>query len=395
MENIVVDKPNLQPEVVPVQEASSGLDSIAQKMAAMKEQTLRNQIKATEQSGTGESKPAGKETSVAPAGVVEDTEYTEPEVADPETEYSEGTDESDAQDTDPVSQEDSTSEDLIDFLEFADTNPNAKFKFMRNGKEVVIDAKKAASILGQGAAISEEARQLKIEKAEFSEYLEKKRADTEGLMLAMEFTIQPQIQKAYDEILKTQGYQATFQQQLATVRDPAQRARIQASITQNEKYIAQQGAVINQLKPRVDEFYQMRSQQVQEILDNGRKNFKDKELKNEYVYNEVREKVAKGWDGAKGQLVPGISNLDLISADEHILGLLRDGLKFRDRPKAKSAGNSIAALTQRRAGSSMPSGRSGDDVSDLREKARGGDKKAADNLLVAQMNALRAQRNRR
>jgi hypothetical protein len=34
-------------------------------------------------------------------------------------------------------------------------------------------------------------------------------------------------------------------------------------------------------------------------------------------------------------------------------------------------------------------------MSSLREKARGGDKKAADNLLVAQMNALRAQRGQR
>ena len=396
MDTIVSDKPNLVPETVPVENVSTGLDSIAQKMAAMKEQTLRNQMKTTEPAETGETKPAGKATPVAPEGVVEDTvEETEPEVVDPDAEYAEGTDEPDAQDTDPVSQENSTSEDLIDFLEFAETNPNAKFKFMRNGKEVVIDAKKAASILGQGAAISEEARQLKIEKSEFNEYLNNKRAETEGLLLAMEFTIQPQLQKAYDEILKTQGYQTTFQQQLASTNDPAQRARIQASIQQNERYIAQQGATINQLKPKVDQFYQMRSEQVRGVLDSSRKNFKDKELRNEYVYNEVRDKVAKGWEGAKGQLVPGIDNIDLICADEHVMSLIRDGLKYRDRPKTKSAGSSIAALTQRRGGSTINAGPKGDDLNSLREKARGCDKKAADNLLVAQMNALRASRGNR
>jgi ribosomal protein S16 len=196
MDTIVADKPNLQPETVPVENVSTGLDSIAQKMAAMKEQTLRNQMKAPEPTETGEAKPAGRATPVAPDGVVEDTvDETEPEVAEPDSEYSEGTDDADAP-HEEVSQTDSTSEDLIDFLEFAESNPNAKFKFMRNGKEVVIDAKKAAGILGQGAAISEEARQLKIEKSEFSEYQQSKRAETEGLLLAMEFTVRPQLQKA-------------------------------------------------------------------------------------------------------------------------------------------------------------------------------------------------------
>ena len=207
----------------------------------------------------------------------------------------------------------------------------------------------------------------------------------------MEFTVRPQLQKAYDEIIKTQGYQTTFQQQLNATADPAQRARIQASIQQNERYIAQQGAIINQLKPNVDQFYNLRSQQVKEILETNRKAFQDKELRNEYVYNEVREKVAKGWDGAKGQLVPGVDNIDLISSDEHILSLIRDGLKYRDRPKAKSAGNSIAALTQKRSNGTINS-RPGNQMSDLQEKAKAGDRVAQDNLLVAKMNALRAQR---
>jgi hypothetical protein len=277
-------------------------------------------------------------------------------------------------------------------LEFAETHPNAKFKFVRNGKEIEIDARKAASILGQGAAISEDARQLKIDKSEFDEYLTTKRAETEGLLLAMEFTVRPQLQKAYDEIVKTQNYQAVFQQQLAQTQDPAAIARIQANMQQNERYIAQQGAMINQLKPNVDQFYQIRQQQVAEVLDTNRRAFKDKELRNQYVYNEIVEKVSRDWAGAQGQLVPGIKNIDLIASDEHLMSLLRDGLKFRDKPKARSAGSSIAALTSRKGGG-MPAGQ-GDEISSLRQKAREGDKKAQDNLLVAQLRQIKASRGR-
>jgi len=391
MENIVTDRPNLQPETVPVKEASQGLDAIAQKMAAM-----RNQVQPTKPTGTGNSDVATDERPVAPSGEEvsndSDTDLVEPEIVDPDAEYSPSNEEADA--PEEVSNADSSDAELIDFLEFTNENPNAKFKFMRNGKEVVIDAKKAAAILGQGAAISEDARQLKIERSEFDEYKEVKRAETEGLILAMEFTVAPQIQRAYDEIVKVQQYQNTFQQQLAQTADPSQRARIIANLQQNERYLQQQAQVVQELKPRMDQFYAMRQQQVAEVLDNSRKNFKDRELRNEYVYNEIREKVSKEWDGAKRQLVPGVDNIDLIASDEHILSLLRDGLKFRDRPKAKQAGNSIAALTQKRGGSTIAS-RNGNQLSDLESKAKAGDKKAQDNLLVAKMQALRAQRGGR
>jgi hypothetical protein len=389
MENIVADKPNLTPETVPVQKVDSGLDAIAQKMAAM-----RNQPRVTEPVETGTPVAATTDAPVAPQGTENDAELIEPEVAEPEAEYSESTDQAEAPEFDEVqvSEAEPGPAEIIDFLEFAETNPDAKFKFMRNGKEIVVDAKKAASILGQGAAISEEARQLKVDRAEFDEYLQNKRAETDGLLLAMEFTIKPQLQRAYDEIVKTQGYQTTFQQQLAQTQDPAQRARIQASMQQNERYIAEQGRLINQMKPNVDEFYNMRSQQVKDTLETNRKAFKDKELRNSAIYNEVREKIADGWAGAKGQLVPGINNLDLISADEHVLSLLRDGLKYRDRPKTKQAGASIAALTTRRAGTQINPSRNQDEITSLREKARGGDTKAADNLLMAQMKALRSRR---
>ena len=384
MDTLVSDKPNLAPEVVPVQN-STGLDAIAEKMAAM-----RNQPSITNPTETGVKVEAKSATPVAPEGTEEEILSDEPEVVAPEDDdSSEASEEAEA--PEEVSQADSSSEDIIDFIEFAEQHPNAKFKFKRNGKEIEVDAKKAAAILGQGAAISEDARQLKVDKAEFDEYLNNKRAETEGLLLAMEFTVQPQLQRAYDEIVKTQNYQTTFQQQLAQTQDPAQRARIQASMQQNERYIAQMGQTINQIKPQVDQFYQMRAEQVKGILDSNRKAFKDKELRNEYVYNEIRDKVARGWSGAEGQLVPGIKNIDLISSDEHLMSLVRDGLKYRDRPKAKSAGSSIAALTTpKRSGNSISPGK--DQMTSLQEQARAGDKKAQDNLLVAKMNAMRTRR---
>ena len=386
------NSPNTQQSAVTEQSAVPSLDSIAAKMTAMREHTERNLIRQqTEQTATGQDESADDSSPVAPSDNAEaevvDANDTSIENADHETE---------AQDADPVSNNsnDSTAEDLIDFLEFADTNPNAKFKFMRNGKEVVIDAKKAASILGQGSAIHEEARQLKIERAEFDEYMNEARARQEGLTLAMEFTVQPKLQKAYDEIVKTQGYQTTFQQQLARTQDPAQVARIQASMQQNEQYIRQQQQAISQLKPAVDQFRQVRAQQVTERLEHARKSFQDKELKNEYVFNELRDKVAKIWPSAKQEIIPGVPNIDLISSDENLLSLVRDGLRYRDKPTTRSAGSSMAALTSRKGSTNAQRG-ADDSIAKLREQAKSGDKKAADNLLVAQLQRLRQGRGGR
>ena len=374
-----------------VQSAVPSLDSIAAKMTAMRENTLRNQIRTPEQTATGADDTAVSSNPVAPS------DNADAEVADSsDTEYASDNQETEAQSNEPVSDSnnDSSADELIDFIEFADSNPNAKFKFMKNGKEVIVDAKKAAAILGQGSAIHEEARQLKIERAEFDEYLTDVRARQEGLTLAMEFTVQPKLQQAYDEILKTQGYQTTFQQQLSRTQDPAQVARIQASMQQNETYIRSQQQTIQGLKPAVDQFRQVRTQQVAERLDHARKNFKDKDLKNEFVYNEVRDKITKLWPEAKGEIIPGVPNIDLISSDENLLSLVRDGLRYRDKPSAKSAGSSMAALTQRKGTSPSRSG-ADSDISKLREQAKAGDKKAGDNLLVAQLQRLRSGRGGR
>ena len=368
-----------------VNPAVPSLDSIAEKMAVMRQQTERNQLRATEQTATGTEEESLK--PVAHASV-------EPEVADAsDTDIDSDNYEADAQDTpdEPVSPDsnNSTADDLIDFVEFAETNPNARFKFMKNGKEVVIDAKKAASILGQGGAIHEEARQLKVEKAEFDEFVKDSRAKQEGLTLAMEFTVQPKLQAAYDEILKTQNYQTTFHQQLAQTQDPGQRARITASMQQNEQYILQQQQLIGQLKPAVDQFREVRRQQVTERLEQNRKGFTDKELRNEYVYNELRDKVAKIWPDAHGEIIPGVQNIDLISSDENLLGLVRDGLKYRGKPTTRSAGSSIAALTSRK-GSTSSSRDQSEGMNKLREQAKSGDKKAGDNLLMQRLTQIRS-----
>ena len=378
--------PNTPQGAVTESPAVPSMDSIAAKMTAMKEMTLRNQIGATNQTATGIDEEA--EQSSSP--VATDT----PEIDETEDYNSDGSDyEADAPEEVSTDSSNSTADELIDFVEFAETNPNAKFKFVKNGKEVIMDAKKAAAILGQGGAIHEEARQLKVERAEFDEYLQEVRSRQEGLTLAMEFTVQPKLQAAYDEIVKTQNYQTTFQQQMARTNDPAQRARIQASMAQNERWIQQQQQTIGQLKPAVDQFRQVRAQQVGERLDQARKGFTDKELKNEYVYNEVRDKVSKLWKNAKDEIIPGIPNIDLISSDEALLSLVRDGLRYRDKPSTKSAGSSMAALTSRK-GSSTQKGNS-DDIGKLREQANKGDKKAADNLLMAQLQRIKASRGGR
>jgi len=370
------------------QSAVPSLDQvIADKMTAMRTQAQRNQTLNPNQTATGVDGSADTSASVAPD--------KEAEVGDTDTEeyYS---DDQEAAAPEEVSTDstDSTAEELIDFVEFAETNPNAKFKFMKNGKEIIVDAKKAASILGQGSAIHEEARQLKVERAEFDEYINEARQRQDGLTLAMEFTVQPRLQKAYNEIVKVQGYQNTFQQQLARTQDPVEVARIQANMAQNEQYIRQQQKQIGKIQPAIEQFRQIRKEQVTEALTQSRKSFTDKELKNEYVYNELREKIEKVYPHAKREIVPGVPNIDLISSDETLLGLIRDGLKYRDKPTTKSAGASMAVLTNRKGSSNTNKGPN-DNIDKLREQAKAGDKKAGDNLLMAQLQRLKAGRGGR
>ena len=123
-------------------------ESIVAKMTAMRDQTLRNQMRTTSDTATGTEDSAESSSPVEPevSGTEDETVLTD--------DMYDATAEDTAQD-EPVSNPDNSQEEaLIDFIEFAETNPNAKFKFTRNGKEIVIDARKAAAILGQGGAIA-------------------------------------------------------------------------------------------------------------------------------------------------------------------------------------------------------------------------------------------------
>lgn len=375
--------PNTQ-SAVPANKSETGLEAIATKMAAM-----RNQMAATKPTETGVTETASEVVPVAPGS---DAESIEPEIVTPDENIGEPTAEIDAPEMVSETKAESTAQDIIDFVEFATENPNAKFKFMRNGKEMIIDAKQAQAILGQGGAIHEEARQLKVERAEFDEWKKEQQAQQAGLTLAMEFVVQPQLQTAYDEIRKITGWNQTFAQQYANTNDEGEKARIQASIKQNEDYINQQRQIINQLKPNIDQFRSVRKQQVAELLENSRKAFTDKELKNAYIFNELRDRMVKEWKDANAEIVPGIQNIDLIMSDELVAGLIRDGFKFREKPAVKSAGSSIAALTSggKTSVTNAKTERQAQ-LESLQVKANSGDKKAQDNLLMAKLNAMRGR----
>lgn len=386
------NSPNL-PQAATVDNASVMDQGIYEKMTAMRENTLRNQLLSPKADVAGETAEANAESPVAP----DEPKITSQEDADIDRYAEDDIQEPAEPAEEPVSEApdaNSSADELIDFIEFAETNPNAKFKFMRNGKEVVIDAKRAAAILGQGGAIHEEARQLKVDRAEFDEYTKQQREHHDGLTLAMEFTVAPRLQKAYSEIVKTQKYNQVFYEQLAKTQDAAQQAQIQANIEQNERYMQQQGSLINQIKPRIDQFRQLRQQQVSGLLEQSRQSFTDKELKNSYVFNELRDKLSKQWNNASGETLPGIKNIDLVTSDETLLGLIRDGLKYRDRPASKQAGSSMAVLT-RKSQSTPNTKTEQESISKLREQAKGGDKKAADNLLMQQLSKIRSARTSR
>jgi len=74
---------------------------------------------------------------------------------------------------------------------------------------------------------------------------------------------------------------------------------------------------------------------------------------------------------------------------------VRDGLRYRDKPKkTRSAGSSMAQLTNRK-GASQSQRNQNQGIDKLREQANSGDKKAADNLLMAQLNRIRQSRGGR
>lgn len=282
--------------------------------------------------------------------------------------------------------------DAVDFLEFAEQNPNVILKFPNKDAEggfVEMTAQKAAAILGQGSAIHENARKLKAERAEFEEYEAKRRAELDGLQIGLELTVVPQLQQAADELVTLQQYNQQWKQILQSATDEVQRSEAEAAIRQNAALIDEKARFIQTNRPKIDQFYQHRSAFVQEQLDRARQGFTDKELANKANFAELREKLGKEWKNAKSSYIPGVANIDLLSSDEYILGLIRDGMKFREGPKVKNAGGSLAATSKPVArAKTVPEDR----TSELQKKADAGDKNAARDLLATMLAANKRRR---
>ena len=320
-----------------------------------------------------ESPEAAPEQEAEPENVVSETEGTEePEVTEEPAE--EGASEP------------------VNFFAFADENPDLKFRIPNKNAEggfVEITAKKAATLLGQTSDIDENARRLKAERADFEEYESKRKTELDGLQIGLELTIVPQLQQAADELVTLQQYN----QQWSQIRDRAtsevERSEAEAAIRQNAQLIEEKSKFIQTNRPKVQEFYQVRSQYVQQELEKARQGFTDKELANKANFTELREKLGKEWKGAQGSFVPGVQNIDLVSSDEYLLGLIRDGMKFREGPKVRNAGGSIAA-----AGKVVAKAKTApeDKTTELQKKAQAGDKNAARDLLATM---LASNRNRR
>jgi hypothetical protein len=351
---------------------------------------------ATEQTGSAEQTiaamiAANKRNIPQPSGSTpppagqEETVVDSPEAAleaEPENSATETTDT-----VEPENTEEATDgvTDTVNFLEFAEQNPDMMWRIPNKDAEngfVEIPVSRAAAILGQGSAIHENARKLKVERADFEEYEANRRKELDGLQIGLELTIQPQLQTAADELVTLQQYNQQWKQILDNAQDEVQRSEAEAAIRQNSQLIQEKSQFIQATRPKVDQFYQQRTAFVQDQLEKARQNFSDAELKNKASYSELREKLSKDWKGANGSFVPGVPNIDLVSSDEYLLGLIRDGMKFRDGPKVRNAGGSLAATNKPVAkAKTSPDNK----AEELQKKAQAGDKNAARDLLATML----------
>ena len=153
--------------------------------------------------------------------------------------------------------------------------------------------------------------------------------------------------------------------------------------------IEEKSEFIKSNRPRVDQFYQHRSALVQESLEKARQSFSDKELANKANFTELRDKLGKEWKGANGAFVPGVPNIDLVSSDEYLMSLIRDGMKFREGPKIKNAGGSLAAANRPVAKAKTAPD---NEVEKLQKQAKSGDKNATRDLLATMLAANKQRR---
>jgi hypothetical protein len=327
--------------------------------------------------------PAGQEANPSPeAAPVEGTEPEDGIADESETVDSEA----DVEATDGVT-------DAINFLEFAEQNPDMMWRIPNkdaDGGFIEIPVSKAAAILGQGSAIHENARKLKTERAEFEELSSKRINELDGLQIGLELTIVPQLQTAADELITLQQYNQQWTQIYQNASDPAEKAQAEAAIRQNASLIEEKSQYIKANRPKVEQFFQHRAAYVQESLEKARQSFTDKELSNKAVFSEIREKLSKDWKASSGSFVPGVQNIDLVSSDEYLLSLIRDGMKFREGPKVKNVGGSLAAASRPTAKAKTAPD---NDIERLQKQAKSGDKNASRDLL-ATMLAANKQRKR-
>jgi hypothetical protein len=360
MENDVIANPT-----VTEQTGAAPEDQIAAMIAANR----RN----TQQPDGSNPPPAGQEEAKAksPEAASEDAE---PENVNSETE-------------EPVDQEEAEEpakgdSDPVNFFEFAEQNPDFKFRIPNknaDGGFVEVTAKKAATLLGQTSDIDENARKLKLEKADFEEEVQKRRNELDGLQIGLELTIVPQLQSAADELVTLQQYNQQWTQIRDRATNETERSEAEAAIRQNASLIEERSKFIQSNRPKVEQFYQARTQFVQQQLETARQSFSDKELSNKAAFTELRDKLSKEWKGANSTFIPGVPNLDLVSSDEYLLGLIRDGMKFREGPKVRNAGGSLAAANKPTAKSKTAPE---DEMSSLKKKADSGDKSAQRDFLA-------------
>lgn len=350
-------------------------------IAAMIAANRRN----NQQSDGSSPPPAGQEEAKAESPEAAPTEEAEPENVTNEDQGSENSE------VEEESGEPAVSEP-VNFFEFADQNPDLKIRIPNKNAEggfIEISAKKAATLLGQTSDIDENARKLKVERAEFEEYEAKRKAELDGLQIGLELTVVPQLQQAAEELITYQQYNQQWQQILEKATTETERSQAEAAIRQNASLIEERSKFIQANRPKVQEFYQIRSQYVQQQLEQARQSFSDKELANKANFNDLREKLGKEWKGAQGSFIPGVQNIDLVSSDEYLLGLIRDGIKFREGPKVRNAGGSIAAASKIVAkAKTTPE----DKMSELQKKAQAGDKNAAKDLLATMLAANKRRR---
>jgi hypothetical protein len=319
--------------------------------------------------------PAGQEAKVSP-------EATPAEEVEPEDGNAE---EQETVDSENTEENVTDVNEAVNFLEFAEQNPDVKLKFPNKDAEggfVEITAQKAAAILGQGSAIHENARKLKVERADFEEYEAKRRNELDGLQIGLELTIVPQLQSAADELVTLQQYNQQWQQIYNKATDDVQRSEAQAAMRQNAQLIQEKSEFIKTSRPKVEQFFNARSSYVKEQLERSRQGFTDKELANKANFSDLRDKLGKEWKAASGSFIPGVSNIDLVSSDEYLLGLVRDGMKFREGPKVRNVGGSLAAASKTVAkAKTAPENK----AEELQRRSSSGDKNATRDLLATML----------